>query len=434
MDAIPLRKYKTYTGRNFRQIPQIAALSEEQRFAIEVVSQVLPFKTNSYVVEELIDWDNIPEDPFFILNFPQAEMLKPHHFTAVADALKQGVGPKELLNVANAVRYDLNPHPAGQLQHNVPMLDGAAVQGVQHKYKETVLFFPKHGQTCHAYCTFCFRWPQFVGVNDLKFESRDVEQLIAYLQQHPTVNDILFTGGDPLVMSARVMAAYLEPLLLADLPQITTFRIGTKSLSYWPYRFVNDPDTEALLALFRRVTAAGKRLAIMAHINHPRELYPPVVQIALARIHETGAHVHTQTPLLNHINTAPHLWMELWREQVRLGCMPYYMFVARDTGAQHYFGVPLVQAWEIFRTAYREVSGLARSVRGPIMSAHPGKIQVLGVSEVNGTQVFNLQFLQGRNPDWVLRPFYAAYNPTALWLNDLQPAFGEKAFFFDPQQ
>ena len=65
-------KYKTFTTRNFRNIPQIAALPEEQQFDMEVVSHVLPFKSNNYVVDELIDWSD-PKDPMFVLTFPQKE-------------------------------------------------------------------------------------------------------------------------------------------------------------------------------------------------------------------------------------------------------------------------------------------------------------------------------------------------------------------------
>jgi len=428
------RKYKSYSLSNYRQLSQIAALSEEQRFAVEVVGQIFPFKTNSYVVEDLIDWSNVPEDPCFNLNFPQAEMLQPRHFSTIADLLKRGASRGELLVAANKIRYELNPHPAGQLHDNVPSMDGVMLHGMQHKYKETVLFFPSQGQACHAYCTFCFRWPQFVGMNELKFEARQVELLVKYLKAHSEITDVLFTGGDPLVMNSNVLASYIDPLLEADLPNLTTIRIGTKSLAYWPYRFVSDPDTEDLLNLFRKVNAADKRLSIMAHFNHPRELQTPVARLALQRIRETGAEIHTQTPLLNHINADPALWIELWREQVRLGCLPYYMFIVRDTGAQHYFGVPLVQAWDIFREAYRAVSGLARSVRGPVMSAHPGKIHVVGVNDLNGTKLINLQFLQGRNPEWVLKPFYAEYDAQALWLSDLKPAFGAERFFFEDKQ
>ena len=62
----------------------------------------------------------------------------------------------------------------------------------------------------------------------------------------------------------------------------------------------------------------------------------------------------------------------MWEKSVRMGMIPYYMFVERDTGAHDYFSVPLAEAYEIFTDAYARVSGLAKTVRGPSMSAWPG--------------------------------------------------------------
>jgi hypothetical protein len=73
------RQYKAYALGNFRNIPQMERLPEALKFDIEVVGQVLPFKTNNFVIDHLIDWDRAPEDPLFILTFPQREMLLPHH-------------------------------------------------------------------------------------------------------------------------------------------------------------------------------------------------------------------------------------------------------------------------------------------------------------------------------------------------------------------
>ena len=424
-------KYQAYGPSNYREIPQVQRLSEDQRFAIDVVARVLPFKTNNYVVENLIDWSRAPDDPIFTLNFPKREMLLPHHFEAMAK-LVSGSAPREATErLAQRIRLQLNPHPAGQMEHNVPTIGGTRLPGMQHKYRETVLFFPSNGQTCHAYCTFCFRWPQFVGMDDLKFAARETDGLIKYLRRHPEVTDVLFTGGDPMTMRARHLERYITPLLEADLPNLTSIRIGTKSLGYWPYRFVTDEDAGEVLDLFRRITGAGLHLAIMSHFNHPRELSTGIAQEAVARIRETGAEVRAQSPLMRGINDDPAIWSEMWTEQVKLGCIPYYMFVARDTGAQHFFSVPLVRAWEIFREAYSHVSGLARTVRGPSMSAHPGKVEVTGVVEVKGVKVLNLRMLQARNPDWAYRPFFAQYDSEATWLDDLRPAFGEDRFFFE---
>ncbi len=423
--------YKAYHGRNFREIPQISALSKELLFDIEVVSQVFPFKVNNFVIDHLIEWDKAPRDPMFNLTFPRREMLSARDYEAVADALMRGDETAELQHTVSRIRAELNPHPAGQYDLNVPSLNGGRLAGIQHKYRETVLFFPSQGQTCHAYCTFCFRWPQFVGPSMQRFAARETNSLIAYLAAHPEVTDLLYTGGDPLIMSARNLAAYLQPVLDASLPNLQRIRLGTKALSYWPYRFVTDPDAGELLALFSRIVKSGRHLAVMAHFNHPRELTPTIVQEAVARVRATGAEIRTQSPVMRHINDDAETWADLWRAQVNLGCIPYYMFLARDTGAQRHFGVPLVRAVGIYRQAYRRVSGLSRTVRGPSMSASPGKVEVMGVSQIGSERVISLRFLQARDPAWVMRPFFARYDAEALWLDDLRPAFNEARFFFE---
>ncbi len=429
-DSLDIPRYKAYSLPNFRDIPQMSGLSEALKFDIEVVGQVLPFKVDNFVLEQLIDWERAPEDALFVLTFPQRAMLAPAHYDEIAALLKSGADKPRIKAAANRIRLELNPHPAGQLSHNVPFLEGEPLTGMQHKYRETVLFFPSQGQTCHAYCSFCFRWPQFVGLAELKFACREVDYLIEYLRKHPEVSDVLFTGGDPMVMSTRNLAGYIEPLIEANLPNLRRIRIGTKALSYWPYRFL-DEDGDALMALFERVAGSGRHLALMAHFNHPRELGPEAVQRAIARVRQTGAVIRTQSPLLRHVNDDPALWAEMWSRQVDLGCVPYYMFLPRDTGAHDYFSVPLVRAWEIYRQAYQRVGGLCRTVRGPSMSADPGKVQVLGTSEIGGEKVLQLRFLQGRDPDWVHRPFFASYDESATWLDELQPAFGEPRFFFE---
>ncbi len=426
------KKYKPYTLRNFLDIPQVAALPEEEKFNIEVVGNVFPFKTNNYVMEELIDWSRIPEDPIYVLNFPQKDMLKPGHFDRVADLIRSGADRKKIRETADNVRWQLNPHPAGQMEKNVPTgPDGEPLKGIQHKYRETVLFFPSQGQTCHAYCTFCFRWPQFVGINELRFASKEAGVLVEYLRRHKEVTDVLITGGDPLVMRAKTIASYIDAILDAGLDHIRTIRIGTKSLAYWPYRFLTDEDSPELLAALAKVTESGRHLAIMAHFNHPQELKTEAVQKAIAALKSIGAEIRTQSPLLRHINDSPEIWAEMWREQVASGLIPYYMFMVRNTGAQHYFGVPMVEAHNTFREAFQQVSGVARTVRGPSMSAEPGKVMINGVVEIHGREYLMLEMIQGRRPEWVKKPFFAEYDEQALWLDDLVPAFGEPRFFFE---
>lgn len=426
------RKFKVYQHRQLDKIEALKHVPDEMLFEMKVVANVLPFRVNEYVFNELIDWDNVPNDPVFQLVFPQREMIDPKAYDRMAELMQSGGTTQEIFQLAEVLRAEMNPHPAGQTEMNVPTIDGEPLEGMQHKYRETVLFFPSQGQYCHSYCTFCFRWAQFVG-KSLRMNSNDAESLHAYLEEHKEVTDLLVTGGDPMVMRTKKLREYLEPLTDAKYDHVQTIRIGSKSLTFWPYRYISDPDADELLALLEKLVKAGKHVSFMAHFNHPQEMRTEVCHEAIRRIQATGVVIRCQAPLLNNLNNDAQAWVEMWQEQVRLGMVPYYMFVERDTGAKRYFEVPLYRCWEIFREAYKQVSGLARTVRGPSMSAGPGKVEVQGVSDIAGEKVFVLRFIQARNPDWVQRPFFAKYDETATWLNDLQPAFGEDKFFWQDE-
>ncbi len=417
--------YKAYNIKTFKELNEKEKfLPDNEMKEIEIASLVFPFKVNSYVLS-LIDWKNFKHDPIFRLVFPQKEMLKPEHY----EKLIKNLDKKEALQKAvYEIRMSLNPHPAGQ-KENIPEINGKKLEGSQHKYKETILFFPKQGQTCHAYCSFCFRWPQFTGINELKFASREVEVLIEYIKANPTITDILFTGGDPLVMSSKLLRAYIEPILKAKIPHLKNIRFGSKVLGFWPYRFVSDADSEDLLNLFKEIIDSGYHLAFMAHFNHYKELESEVLEKAVENIRKTGAIIRTQAPVLRHINASSEVWENMWKRQVALGMIPYYMFIPRDTGAKHYFEIPLYEAWKIYKNAIRNVSGLARTVRGPSMSATPGKVAVTGVSEINGEKVFVLNMLQAKNDEYVDIPFFAKFDEKATWLDELKPAFAEKFIF-----
>ncbi|MEO1924259.1 MAG: lysine 2,3-aminomutase [Nautiliaceae bacterium] len=418
-------EYKAYNIKSFKELnKEKHFLPENEIKEIEIASFIFPFKVNNYLLN-LIDWKNYKDDPIFRLVFPQKEMLKLEHYKL----LLKSMGDKEILQKAvYEIRMSLNPHPAGQ-KENIPEINGKKLEGSQHKYKETILFFPKQGQTCHAYCSFCFRWPQFTGINELKFASREVEVLIEYIKANPSITDILFTGGDPMVMSAKLLRAYVEPILKAKIPHLKNIRFGSKVLSFWPYRFVSDTDSKDLLNLFKEIVDNGYHLAFMAHFNHYKELESEVLEKAVKNIQSTGAIIRTQAPVLRHINASSEVWEKMWKKQVALGMIPYYMFMPRDTGAKHYFEIPLYEAWKIYKNAIRNVSGLARTVRGPSMSATPGKVAVIGVNEINGEKVFVLNMLQAKNDEYVDIPFFAKFDEKATWLDELKPAFADKFIF-----
>lgn len=453
--SLPIR-YEAIGVHNIAKAPQWNKLSSDLRKSVEVVARVLPFRTNRYLMEHLIDWSKAPDDPIFQLVFPQRDMLEPEQYLDLETRLRNGASKESLAPVIQRIRLELNPHPAGQLTHNVPTLEGRPLWGLQHKYRETVLFFPFPGQSCHAYCTYCFRWAQFVDMEGVRFACKDTSDVVAYLRVHPDVTDVLITGGDPMIMRTSLLRQYVEPLLSPELAHVQNIRIGTKAVAYWPYRFVSDPDADDCLRLFEKVTAANRHLAIMGHYSHPVELEPEIAREAIRRIRGTGAQIRMQAPLVRHVNDTPAAWAALWRTGVRLGLIPYYMFVERDTGARRYFEVPLVRAYEIYRDAFSSVSGLARSAQGPSMSAFPGKVRILGIialrdligsREVGALhaaagrdsvvdpdeQALICDFIQARDPALIRTVFFAALDPRAAWFDQLRPAFGRDRFLFESE-
>lgn len=108
------------------------------------------------------------------------------------------------------------------------------------------------------------------------------------------MKDVIFTGGDPMMMSTALVKKYMCPLL--GVSTLKTIRIGTRSLSWWPQRYTAEADA------------------------------------AIRRIRATGAVIGSQSPLVRHVNDDAAVWREMWQKQVQLGIIPYYMFVARNTG------------------------------------------------------------------------------------------------------
>jgi L-lysine 2,3-aminomutase len=417
-------QYIAYNAKNFRKIEYLKYIDPKIIEDTEVVAKVLPFKTNNYIVDYLIDWKNFEDDPIYILTFPNRDMLLPEHFRRVRQAMRANIAPGELTKIVNEIRLELNPHPANQAS-NVPSLEGQPLMGSQHKYRDVILFFPSEGQSCHAHCTFCFRWPQFVKDLDLQFSMREVDLLTEYVSKNEDINEILFTGGDPLIMSPRTISRYLDVIFKAEIPHLKTIRFGSKSLTFWPFAFLPgfSEEAEEMLAMFRRIIDQGYHLAFMAHFNHPNEMNNAIVQEAIHNIQATGATIRTQAPLLRTINDAPEIWSELWQKQVALGMIPYYMFVERQTGPFDYYSLPLSEVYHIYQEAIRSSASFAKTVTAPVMSASKGKVQIMGTinNPSDNEKYFILQYVRHRDHTKTFKPFLMRYDTTSTWVDQLEP-------------
>jgi len=129
-----------------------------------------------------------------------------------------------------------------------------------------------------------------------------------------------------MVMTSEMIRRYVDPLLNDPATShLNLIRFGTKSLSYWPYRFTTDEDAKATLYYLEEIVRSGKAVSIQAHFSHPREQGTSVVREAMRLIQMTGATIRTQAPLIRGINDSAAVWSEMWNQQTNLGAIPYYM-------------------------------------------------------------------------------------------------------------
>ena len=421
-------KYQVKTTKDILESKELQKFSDEWRLGMLAASMVFPTKVSNYAWNNLIDWKS-SEDPMFRLLIPQPDMLYQEDRLELIRLIKSG-SDIELKKMVSKIRKKLNPHPSDQLT-NIPSYEDSVFSGLQHKYDETILFFPKASQTCHSYCTFCFRFPQFINEAGIhKFAENDIEKVIDYIKINKKITDIIITGGDPLIMSSKKIEQCLSPFLSKEIG-LKNIRLGTKCLSFWPHRFTTDSDAISLLKFFEDIVNLGINLVLMLHINHPRELEAPEFKKAISLLKSTGVTLKSQAPILKGISDSAEIWSDLWGQQVNLGIVPYYMFLPRDTGAHHFFSIPIVKAGDIYREAIISLSGLARTVKGPIMSTTWGKVEYLGVTKSPYNQnVLAFRLIQSINPDYSYKLFFSEFNDTACWIDELKP-IGRKKFFFE---
>lgn len=355
-----------------RSLEKIPGIPPEEREKLRKVAERYVFRVNDYYLG-LIDW-NDPNDPIKQLIIPREEELN--------DFGKLDASNEQSVTVA---------------------------RGVQHKYEDTVLLLCN--EVCGAYCRYCFRKRLFMDENDEV--TNDVSEGLEYIAATPCVRNVLLTGGDPLLMSTRRLTEILDAL--RRIPHVEIIRIGSKMPAFDPWRLRRDIE---LQELFRRYSTPEKRIYLMAHFDHPREL----TEAAIAEIDcfiRCGVICVNQCPLIRGVNDDPQVLSDLYRKLSYIGCTPYYLFQGRPTAGNEPYEVPIVRGWRIFSQALRHGSGLARRARFA-MSHETGKIEVLAVDE----KYIYLRYLRAKDP--TQRGRFMIYNrdDRACWMDDLEPAEG----------
>mgnify|MGYP003299543064 FL=1 len=359
------------------KLEQIPQLTEKEREEMQKVNDRFVFRTNDYY-QSLIDW-NDPNDPIKRIIMPDAEELN-----------EWGQ-----LDASNEEKY-------------------TKVHGLEHKYTSTALLLVN--EVCAAYCRFCFRKRLFMNENDEV--TKDISEGLEYIKNNKEINNVLLTGGDPLILSTIL----LEPIIqkLREIEHVKIIRIGTKVPAFNPFRILNDGS---LLEMFRKYSTNEKKIYVMAHFNHPRELTDKAVEGLNALMH-AGVSLVNQTPLVKGVNDDPDVLADLFSKLSFIGVPPYYVFLCRPTLGNETYSVPIEKGYEIFEKARIRCSGLAKRAR-LVMSHESGKIEVIGMTE---DQIF-FKYARSANPEDNAR-FLAFYrDPNAAWFDDYKEASEEFSLF-----
>ena len=358
------------------KLEKVQGLTQSDKEKLAPVGDRFAFRANSYYLS-LIDWDD-PNDPIRRIIIPHPDELE--------DWGK--------LDASNESAYTVAP-------------------GTEHKYTDTAVLLVN--DVCGGYCRFCFRKRIFMADNAEVV--RDVEPGLEYIRNHPEITNVLLTGGDPLVMSTRKLENIVSHLRVID--HVRIVRIGSKLPVFNPYRVIDDPS---LAEMIRTFSLPRKRMYIIVHFNHPKEITDVALK-GVRMLQEAGAIVANQTPLLRGVNDSPDVLGELFKRLSFCGIPPYYVFIGRPTAGNHHFAVPVEEALTIFEQARLKVSGLAKRAR-LAMSHATGKIQVVGMTE---EYVF-FRYLRAFDHKDSGRFMVYKRNPDACWFDDYTERVDEHSY------
>jgi len=362
--------------RHVTRVAKLTQVPEAERERLAEVERRFAFRVNDYYLG-LIDWDD-PDDPIRQLVIPRTEELS-------------GWGRLDASNEASVT----------------------VTRGVQHKYADTALLLCN--EVCGAYCRYCFRKRLFMNDNDEA--TLDVSRGLTYIRNHPEITNVLLTGGDPLLMAPAKLLGIVRAV--RDIPHVRIVRIGSKMPAFNPWVILDHPE---LLEGLGELSTPERRIYLMTHFDHPRELTEPA-RTALDQVLHAGVIATNQCPLIRGVNDDPDTLAELWRELSFLGVPPYYLFQGRPTEGNEPYELPLARTFQIFDAARRKVSGLAGRAR-LVMSHETGKVEVLGLDD----RRFYFRYHRAKDPADAGRFFACERDDEACWLDDLvaSPGFGDE--------
>ncbi|MCE5186485.1 MAG: KamA family radical SAM protein [Planctomycetaceae bacterium] len=363
--------------RHFNSLENLDQLGSAQKTRLNAVTQRFAFRSNEYYLS-LIDWDD-PLDPIRRIIIPSLDELR------------------------DGGRMD----PSDEHSYTV-------LPGLEHKYNSTALLLVSNA--CEGICRYCFR--KRVFIRPQKETLNDLDAAIEYIGAHTEITNVLLTGGDPLVLPTARLSHIIGKL--RGIEHVQIIRIGSRVPVFNPFRILDDPT---LADLLDKYSLPSKKIYIMTHFCHPRELTETAIR-AVTILQKAGAIITNQCPLIRGVNDDPAALAELLRKASFAGIVPYYLFQCRPALGNYAYTVPIEEGYHIQEAAKAMVSGLAKRIRF-VMSHSTGKIQILAVTDEHAI----FKYHRAANDEDSGKVLICRSNPAARWLEDYEECSPDR---YDP--
>lgn len=230
-----------------------------------------------------------------------------------------------------------------------PIGDKVHAKGNQliHRYHNRVLFTPT--TVCPVLCRYCFRKNELSSKDEI-FDPK-FQEALSYLKNHPEINEVILTGGDPLILSNEKLALYMQEF--SELGSIKYFRMHSRTPIILPSRI-----DEGFLAIMESAKVLFTRSLLMIHVNHISELTEDVVD-AIKLLTDQGIDVYSQSVLLKGVNDSTLDLYNLFSKLSDLKIKPYYLHHSDEAqGAMHFY-VELERGRKIFAPLHNLLPGWA---------------------------------------------------------------------------
>jgi lysine 2,3-aminomutase len=219
------------------------------------------------------------------------------------------------------------------------------VKGIVHRYPDRVLL--KITNICAVYCRYCFRREMIGAGSDSGLAQAELDAALDYIEAHPQIWEVILTGGDPLVLSARRLKSLLDRLSAID--HVKVIRIHSRV----PIASPNSVN-ETMLSVLKSV---GKPIYLVLHINHPQEITDKIKK-TVDNLRKTGCTLLSQSVLLKGVNDDAYTLETLFRALVSLHIKPYYLHHPDLASGTSHFRMSLAQGQEIMKELQGRLSGL----------------------------------------------------------------------------